>query len=80
MAKQRQQRRQEAKTTRATQQAAQAQRRQRNAWVWRGAIVVLAIVIAVVGYRWYQTRDLLKDVEARYQWVEPDLKPLPELL
>ena len=63
MAKQRQQRRQEAKTTRATQQAAQAQRRQRNAWVWRGVIVVLAIVIAIVGYRWYETRDLLKDVK-----------------
>ncbi|HTM04015.1 MAG TPA: DUF3105 domain-containing protein [Vicinamibacterales bacterium] len=63
MAKQRQQRRQEAKTTRATQQAAQARRSERNAWIWRGVIVVLALVVAVVGYRWYQTRDLLKDVK-----------------
>jgi hypothetical protein len=31
-------------------------------------------------YREYYSFDVLKDVEARYQWMEPDLQPLPDLL
>lgn len=30
-------------------------------------------------YGEYYGQDILKDVEARYQWVEPDLQPLPDL-
>lgn len=31
-------------------------------------------------YHDYYSYDVLESVEARYQWMEPDLKPLPELL